>query len=99
MGSTTLILGEPSRLAKEKLKEFQHCETSDDCIFVQNGCCDCVNGGEDVAINKTRVTTFMSLRNCDGVACTEMYGECGKGKISCENGLCIIGRSCSFCAI
>ncbi len=69
---------------------YRSCSIDSDCVYVNNGCCDCANGGEDLAVNKTKLADFEALFDCANVACT-MIGavpECGSGTVSCKSGLC-----------
>jgi hypothetical protein len=67
--------------------EYRACATDTDCVLAQNGCCDCANGGEDIAIHRDHVEAFKARFQCGG-GCTEIGGDCGRGAISCENKLC-----------
>ena len=40
---------------------LQECIADADCIYVDNGCCDCANGGMETAINSTKLSSFKSL--------------------------------------
>lgn len=82
-------------LVKEPLSEFelgryQYCGADKDCMVVNNGCCDCANGGKDVAINKERLQAFKSRFDCIQVVCTQLAAEqlCGSGLLSCINHKC-----------
>ncbi len=80
-------------LADEETRDYRGCEADDDCVYVNNGCCDCVNGGRDLAIHRDRVEEFRALFQCSG-RCT-MVGQlvpCGSGKVSCQHGLCVYER-------
>lgn len=72
------------------LGKYQYCGTDSDCILAQNGCCDCANGGQDIAINKERVSAFQSRFDCLHVECTEKATEppCASGVVSCINHKC-----------
>ncbi len=71
----------------ETLK-YRTCTTDSDCIYINNGCCDCANGGEDLAINKNQQEEFLNEFDCKGVICTEVYRECGTDEIQCINNIC-----------
>lgn len=71
---------------------YRSCEVNEDCVYAQNGCCDCANGGEDIAVNKDLKETFSRLftLSCGNVACT-MVGAipaCGTGTVECSAGIC-----------
>lgn len=67
--------------------EYRACEIDTDCVPALNGCCDCANGGRDIAVNRARASDFTARFLCPG-ACTERAGDCGNGTISCQNKLC-----------
>ena len=58
--------------------------------MVQNGCCECANGGADVAINKMHLEQFKALFACDNIVCTARakIPPCGTGVVSCVNHEC-----------
>jgi hypothetical protein len=72
------------------LGRYQYCGNDNDCVVATNGCCDCANGGADVAVNKERLAAFRENFNCLNVACTEMAVEerCGTGVVTCVNHKC-----------
>ena len=70
--------------------QYKDCQKDEDCILVQNGCCDCANGGEDDAINEDQQTAFLENFDCTTVYCTLLATDppCGSGTIACEFGRC-----------
>jgi hypothetical protein len=97
--------GDPSKAAsktkgslvptKGKLNEFelgkyQYCGSDRDCMVANNGCCDCANGGEDVAINVAQAAEFKARFECLSQMCTERGAEppCGSGVVTCVNHKC-----------
>jgi len=70
--------------------KYRNCTGDTDCIYAQNGCCDCANGGADIAINSSKLTEFRANFSCDNVTCTMLapVPVCGSGTISCKSGLC-----------
>jgi len=66
---------------------YRACAADTDCVLAQNGCCDCANGGEDIAIHRDKLKAFTARFDCHG--CTEVAGDCGQGKVTCENKLCM----------
>lgn len=82
--------GNSGPLDKFELGRFQYCGSDADCIHVTNGCCDCANGGEDVAINKDYQERFRQKFDCLNVACTMRAAEppCGSGVVSCVDHKC-----------
>lgn len=72
------------------LLRYNLCVNDRDCIVANNGCCDCANGGEDVAINKNAAERFKGLFDCDRTPCTlrAAVPACGSGVVSCIEGRC-----------
>jgi hypothetical protein len=58
--------------------------------LVLNGCCDCVNGGEDITNNKAQREAFAARFDCSRTHCIEMGAvvPCGSGTAQCVAGLC-----------
>jgi hypothetical protein len=86
--------GAPPReqpLSGENLKQYQACHHTGDCVRVNNGCCDCANGGDTVAIHRKFEKEFRDLFPCRDVACTQKAGDCKFHEPSCEAGLCKLG--------
>lgn len=80
--------GLQGRMPEPQTRAYRACTSHAQCTYVQNGCCDCANGGQDFAVARDQVNAFRSQFQCTG-QCTEMYRECRKGKIACEQGLCV----------
>lgn len=70
--------------------QYKDCQKDEDCMWVQNGCCDCANGGKDDAINADRYSDFLENFDCSKVTCTMMEANpsCGTGSFSCNTGKC-----------
>ena len=79
-----------SLLTDAEMILYRTCSIDSDCVYANNGCCDCATGGQDVAINKTKLAEFEALFNCADVACTMIGASpaCGSGTVSCNIGLC-----------
>ena len=79
-----------SPMPDAQLKPYQACASASDCVYVINGCCNCVNGGDEVAVNTLMLEDFSAQFDCSKVACTlmERIPPCGSGTVSCENQLC-----------
>lgn len=77
-------------LTETEALPYKDCVVDSDCVYTTNGCCDCANGGEDIAVNKTKLTDFQKLFSCDEVACTLIGAvpACGSGTVSCKEGIC-----------
>lgn len=73
-----------------ELGKYQYCGTDRDCVVATNGCCDCANGGDDVAVNKERLEAFRARFDCLHTACTERAAipPCGSGVVSCVSHRC-----------
>lgn len=61
---------ESGKLLGQELEAFQSCDTDDDCIYINNGFCDCANGGEEVAVNKNKYDEFKMIFNSTLLPCT-----------------------------
>lgn len=89
-------------LSDLELDIYLRCQSYSDCVYVNNGCCDCANSGfygndqiriekgKEIAINKNKTADFKARFNCAGVSCTERLGvpPCGDGLVRCINNLC-----------
>ncbi len=73
-----------------ELAKYQYCGNDADCRIAVNGCCDCANGGTEVAINKDRFEAFRERFDCLHVQCTQVIAEppCENGVVSCINHRC-----------
>ena len=71
-------------LSDLELSAFQYCGTDRDCVKAVNGCCDCANGGVDVAVNKEKLSQFSSHFDCNSTSCENTNNQqCGTGVVSC----------------
>lgn len=88
------ILAEPPRsnapLSDADLHRYQYCGNDKDCVIARNGCCDCANGGFDVAINKMRIEDFKDRFNCMSTYCTQIAPAtpCAIGTVTCVEHRC-----------
>jgi hypothetical protein len=83
----------PTSRTSEPLEEhftldYRACTVDTDCVLALNGCCDCANGGQDIAVARDKAAEFKARFHCAG-PCTEIGGNCGHGTIACENKLCV----------
>lgn len=78
-------------LPLSELSAYRGCSHDEQCVWVQNGCCDCANGGEDIAVARDKVAAFRARFACAGVGCTEASREpaCGTGTVACDAGQCV----------
>lgn len=78
-------------LPQSALDEYRHCESDEQCTWVNNGCCDCANGGEDVAVAVDKKDEFRARFDCSNTPCTlrGAVPACGTGTAVCEAGLCV----------
>ncbi|MFT3924271.1 MAG: hypothetical protein QM778_17175 [Myxococcales bacterium] len=76
-------------LSERGMLKYRGCSKDDDCVFVHNGCCSCMNGADEAAINRAFEERWESQFKCPN-GCTLMgrIPACGSGKVTCENGLC-----------
>ncbi len=83
--------GQTQPLSDFELGRYQYCGSDRDCVAANNGCCDCANGGADVAVNRERLAAFEARFDCLYVSCTEKGAmpPCGSGIISCVNHKCV----------
>lgn len=73
------------------LDEYRRCVRDDQCTWINNGCCDCANGGEDIAVALDKAKAFRARFDCANTPCTAMDIEppCGTGEATCKAGLCV----------
>ena len=78
-------------MAASELESYQACGSDEDCIWITNGCCDCANGGVEVAIARTKKSAFEARFDCSNLPCTSRGREveCGTGTVACQNALCV----------
>jgi len=78
-------------VAPRILRSFQACQSDNDCMFVNNGCCDCANGGQETSIRRDLLGKFNDLFLCNNVICTEKgrIPPCGTGTTQCQRNLCV----------
>lgn len=76
---TTLIRN--GKYTRNEMRQFQECETDSDCAYVQNGFCDCANGGEEQAVHVSKQDEFNSIFQSRPYRCTKMTRgiPCGIG--------------------
>ena len=76
-------------MAQADTQGYRACTQDDECVYVTNGCCDCANGGEDLAIRKDRMDAFRATFTCNQ-GCTEVGAipACGSGSVHCVQGAC-----------
>ena len=91
-GSDTARTYDTGPLPEAFTVPYRHCDSDSDCVFVNNGCCDCANGGRELAVNKAALDAFKKRIICPKVTiCTERgrTPPCGAGAVSCENHRCV----------
>ncbi len=84
------IANDVGKLSAEETLQYRSCREDTDCIYAQNGCCDCANGGEAIAVKINKLVEFEALFECENVVCTEIAAvtPCGQGIAKCEAGVC-----------
>lgn len=82
--------GNTKALSDFELAKYQYCGQDSDCVIAINGCCDCVNGGIEVAVNKDRVEAFRKRFECLHVKCGMKKADppCKSGVVSCVSHRC-----------
>ena len=82
--------GPAEALGEFALAKYQYCGRDADCTVAKNGCCDCANGGEEVAINKERREAFRKNFECLYVSCGEVVPTepCRSAVVSCVDHRC-----------
>ena len=77
-------------LTEFDLGRYQYCGSDRDCVVAINGCCDCANGGVEVAVNRTRLEKFRSRFECLKVNCGKKIPApaCGSGVVTCIEHRC-----------
>ena len=85
------------KLGREETLTYRTCTQDTDCIYAQNGCCDCANGGEAIAVKMSKLVEFEALFNCEKIVCTEIAANppCEQGTVKCESRVCEFIRSAS----
>lgn len=85
------VSGNVKPLSAFELAKYQYCGDDKDCIIAINGCCDCANGGIEVAVNKDRLEAFRERFECLYEACGNKPADppCANGVVSCVNHKCI----------
>ena len=86
------------KLEREETLQYRTCTQDTDCIYAQNGCCDCANGGESIAIKITKLIEFEALFACENIVCTELSAvpACDQqGTAKCESGICEFVKTAS----
>ncbi len=76
----------------KELKKLQSCDADSDCVRVDNGCCDCANGGQSTAINRQYEKEFRDGFDCRNVFCSQKVGNCLYLDPVCRNHRCELGK-------
>ena len=93
-GAATAQKNEPAGntqpLSTFELEKYQYCGDDRDCVVAVNGCCDCVNGGVEAAVNKDRLDAFHGRFDCLYVQCSHKPAKppCANGVVSCIDHKC-----------
>ncbi|MDI1451336.1 hypothetical protein [Polyangium sp. 6x1] len=61
------------------------CQSDDDCVIVETGCCDHCNGGKAEAFNKAHADAHRP-RDCQNHGCTRL--GCGDAVAACVDNTC-----------
>jgi hypothetical protein len=78
-------------LPDAELAPYQACATDADCTWITNGCCDCANGGTEIAVARGQEAAFRARFECTNLPCTTIgrTPECGTGTVACERARCV----------
>jgi hypothetical protein len=65
------------------------CEKDSDCVETKKDCCECINGGEQSAINRKYFDEWYELlnKNCKDIECPAVE-NCVEGRVKCNNNVC-----------
>ena len=71
------------------LDEWKVCSQDLDCVETQKGCCNCANGGIQMAINKQYLDEWQNIldNSCQDVGCLA-FVNCKQGRVVCEDNKC-----------
>ncbi len=83
--------GRSKPLPDAELKQYQACHHTEDCVRVNNGCCDCANNGGTVSIHRKHEKKFRALFDCNKTICTQRAGTCMFREPVCKKGFCELG--------
>jgi hypothetical protein len=70
------------------------CKVAADCVVLPVECCDCANGGKQMAVPKTKVASIKAERqkHCKDALCTQVFSSdptCGQ-EAACQAGQCVM---------
>lgn len=82
--------GRTDPLEEFDLARYQYCGKDSDCVLTVNGCCDCEQGGQQVAVNQQRLEDFRKNFECLYVSCGEGQADnrCANAVVSCVDHRC-----------
>lgn len=82
--------GRTDPLGEFDLARYQYCGKDSDCVLTVNGCCDCEQGGQQVAVNQQRLEDFRKNFDCLYVSCGEGQPDnrCANAVVSCVDHKC-----------
>lgn len=75
------------------LEAMGSCSVDSDCVLVQEGCCSCSGGGENIAINDFFSDFYFEnyLSNCVDVMCPAVFRlGCESEVADCVDGACVV---------
>ena len=76
LGSCTHMSQSEKPLPLEYFQAYQACDHDSDCVRVNNGCCDCANGGVLISVHRKHEKDVRDLFHCPHVMCTQRAGDC-----------------------
>ena len=78
-------------LPEELTMQFRGCHEDSDCVYVNNGCCDCTTGGREIAVHRDHKRRFEEQVLCPyWFECPDRKRDppCGSGHSVCHEGVC-----------
>lgn len=92
---TTRATGQPasSQITQNDPVDQQACNKNEDCVLVEEGCCPCSSGGNEIAIHRSLVENHNTEREKEcapsgnNIMCPTVY-LCGQKRAECSNSQC-----------
>lgn len=93
-GQTTGTTGQPapSQTTQNDPVDQPACTNNEDCVLVEESCCPCSGGGQQIAIHRSSVESHNAERqsrcaSSSGNSCPTVY-LCGQKRAECVNSQC-----------
>ncbi len=78
----------------EETLSYRYCREDAECVYVNNGCCDCSTVGQEIAVNRQEAERFTKDLDCPDWFTEHCPTDrqrdppCGSGQSVCQNGIC-----------